>query len=110
VSQALSSVGQARAALAAAEARLAEHTLRAPAAGTVIARSVEEGDTVQPGRPLLVLSRPGRTEIVAPVDEKNLALLAPGQPALVSADAYPVAASPRGSRRSSRRSPPPAAP
>jgi HlyD family secretion protein len=89
VAQARSSVGQARAALAAAEARLAEHTLRAPADGTLIARSVEEGDTVQPGRTLLVLSRPGRTEVVAPVDEKNLALLAAGQPALVSADAYP---------------------
>ena len=75
--------------LAAAEVRLADLTLRAPANGTVIARSVEEGDTVQPGRTLLVLSRPGRTEIVAPVDEKNLALLAAGQPALVSADAYP---------------------
>ena len=69
--------------------RLADLRLRAPADGTVVARAVEEGDTVQPGRTLLVLSRPGRTEIVAPVDEKNLALLAVGQQALVSADAYP---------------------
>ena len=36
-----------------------------------------------------MLSRPGRTEIIAPVDEKNLALLAVGQKAVVSADAYP---------------------
>jgi HlyD family secretion protein len=55
----------------------------------VIARSVEAGDTVQPGKTLLELSLPGRTEVVAPVDEKNLALLAVGQRALVSADAYP---------------------
>jgi HlyD family secretion protein len=89
VAQARAGVAQARAALAAAEARLAEHTLRAPADGTVVARAVEEGDTVQPGRTLLALSRPGRTEIVASLDEKNLALLAPGQKALVSADAYP---------------------
>jgi HlyD family secretion protein len=89
VVQARSAVVQARAALAASEVRLANLVLRAPAAGTVIARSVEEGDTVQPGRSLLVLSRPGRTEIVAPVDEKNLALLAVGQKAAVSADAYP---------------------
>ncbi|MHB8837147.1 MAG: efflux RND transporter periplasmic adaptor subunit [Candidatus Methylomirabilia bacterium] len=89
VVQARAAVAQARAALAAVEARLADLVLRAPAAGTVIVRSVEEGDTVQPGRTLLVLSRPGRTEIIAPVDEKNLALLALGQKAVVSADAYP---------------------
>ena len=89
VAQARAAVVQARAALAAAEVRLGDLTLRAPADGTVIGRAVEEGDTVQPGRALLVLSRPGRTEIVALVDEKNLALLAVGQPALVSADAYP---------------------
>jgi len=87
--QARSAVVQARAALAAVEARLADLAVRAPAAGTIIVRSVEEGDTVQPGRTLLVLSRPGRTEIIAPVDEKNLALLAVGQKAVVSADAYP---------------------
>ena len=66
VAQARSAVAQARAALAAVEARLADLVVRAPAAGTVIVRSVEEGDTVQPGRTLLVLSRPGRTEIIAP--------------------------------------------
>ena len=89
VVQARSAVVQARAALAAVEARVADLVVRAPAAGTIIVRSVEEGDTVQPGRTLLVLSRPGRTEIIAPVDEKNLALLAVGQKAVVSADAYP---------------------
>ena len=87
--QARAAVTQAGAALNAAESRLADLVVTAPAAGTIIARAVEEGDTVQPGRTLLVLSRPGRTEIVAPVDEKNLALLAPGQRAVVSADAYP---------------------
>ena len=89
VVQARSTVAQARAALAAVEARVADLVLQAPADGTIILRSVEEGDTVQPGRTLLVLSRPGRTEIIAPVDEKNLALLAVGQKAVVSADAYP---------------------
>jgi len=90
VAQARAAVTQARAALAVAEARLADLVLRAPAPGTVIARTVEEGDTVQPGRTLLVLSRPGRTEIIASVDEKNLALLAVGQKAVASADAYPA--------------------
>jgi HlyD family secretion protein len=87
--QARAALAQASSALAAVEAHLADLVVRAPAAGTIIVRAVEEGDTVQPGRTLLVLSRPGRTEIVAPVDEKNLALLALGQKAVVSADAYP---------------------
>ena len=82
-----------------------------PPPARVIARSVEEGDTVQPGRTLLVLSRPGRTEIVAPVDEKNLALLAVGQKAVVSADAYPERTFARGAGDAgARRSSPPAAP
>jgi HlyD family secretion protein len=89
LAQAGSSVAQARAGVAAAEVRLADTAVAAPAEGTIVARAVEEGDTVQPGRVLLALSRPGRTEIVAPVDEKNLALLLPGQRAAVSADAYP---------------------
>ncbi len=87
--QARSAVAQTRAALAVVEARFADLVVRAPAAGSIIVRSVEEGDTVQPGRTLIVLSRPGRTEIIAPVDEKNLALLVVGQKAIVSADAYP---------------------
>ena len=79
---------QARAALAVAEARLGYATLRAPVAGTVLTRSVEPGDTVQPGRVLLTLAPDGATELSTQIDEKNLSLLAVGQPAQVSADAY----------------------
>lgn len=79
---------QARAALAVAEARLGYATLRAPVAGTVLTRSVEPGDTAQPGRLLLTLAPDGATELSAQIDEKNLALLAVGQAARVSADAY----------------------
>ncbi len=79
----------ARAALAVAEARLAYTVLSAPVAGTVLTRSVEPGDTVQPGRILLTLAPAGDTELTAQIDEKNLGLLVPGQKAMVSADAYP---------------------
>ncbi len=79
----------ARAALAVAEARLAYTVLSAPVAGTVLTRSVEPGDTVQPGRVLLTLAPAGDTELTAQIDEKNLGLLVPGQKATVSADAYP---------------------
>jgi HlyD family secretion protein len=80
---------QAIASLAAAQARLDLHTIEAPVAGTVLARDVEKGSVVQPGRALLVLSPSGETQLVVQVDEKNLRLLRVGQKALASADAYP---------------------
>ena len=64
---------QARAALAAATARLDQTTIRAPADGILIGRSVEPGDVVQPGRELMVLAPAGETQIVVSIDEKNLA-------------------------------------
>ena len=82
-------VTQARANLALAEARLAYATLVAPRAGTILNRLVEPGDSVQPGKVLLTLSPAGNTELVVQIDEKNLRGLALGQPAQVSADAWP---------------------
>lgn len=84
-----SSLEQARAALAVAEARLGYATLRAPVSGTVLTRTVEPGDTVQPARALLTIAPLGETELTVQIDEKNLGLLKLGQLALASADAYP---------------------
>ena len=75
--------------LAAARAALAKTQIRANVAGTVLTRNVEPGDLVQPGRVLLEIARAGDTELLVPVDEKNLGLLALGQQAQVIADAYP---------------------
>ncbi|MFP8779850.1 efflux RND transporter periplasmic adaptor subunit [Hydrogenophaga sp. RWCD_12] len=83
-------VAGARAGAQAARARVGYATVTAPAAGTLIARSVEVGDVVQPGKVLMTLSPAGSTQLVVAIDEKNLALLALGQPALASADAYPA--------------------
>lgn len=80
---------QARASLRAAEARLEQTTIRAPCDGTLIGRSVEPGDVVQPGKGLMVLAPSGETQIVVQIDEKNLSLLKLGQKALGSADAFP---------------------
>jgi len=82
-------LGQARAAVAVARDRLARTIITAPGDGTVIGRKVEVGDVVQPGTPLLVLSRNGRTQVTAQVDEKNLGLLRVGQSVVCSADSYP---------------------
>lgn len=80
---------QARGAEQAAAARLEQLSIRAPSAGVVTERDVEPGDVVQPGRTLLVVARDGETQLSVQPDEKNLALLALGQPATASADAFP---------------------
>lgn len=80
---------QSEAALATARTRLDYTKITAPADGVLIARSVEKGDVVQPGKALMTLSPAGETQIVVQIDEKSMALLAVGNPAFVSADAYP---------------------
>ncbi|MEF8698417.1 MAG: efflux RND transporter periplasmic adaptor subunit [Candidatus Accumulibacter sp. UW20] len=79
----------ARSATAAAQARLEQAVLTAPAAARVLARLVEPGQIVQPGRSLLTLALAGPLQLVAQVDERYLEQLAVGQPASVLADAFP---------------------
>lgn len=86
---ALAAIASARAGLAVARARLALMRIEAPAAGVLIARDVERGSVVQPGKTLIVLSPAGPTQLVIALDEKNLGLLRVGQKALASADAFP---------------------
>ena len=80
----------ARARAAAARAQLAKTTIRSEVAGTVLTRNAEPGDLVQPGRVLFEIARAGATEVLVPLDEKNLAVLAIGQAAMCIADAYPT--------------------
>ncbi len=82
-------VAEAQAAAQAARAKAAYARISAPVAGLLIGRNVEVGDVVQPGKVLMTLSPEGRTQLVVQVDEKNLHLIALGQQALASADAYP---------------------
>jgi HlyD family secretion protein len=83
-------VDQADATLRMAQANLDRTQIRTPLAGTLIARDVERGDVVAPGKALMVVSPAGETELVVQVDEKNLSLVALGQTAMASADAYPA--------------------
>ncbi|MFG6469092.1 efflux RND transporter periplasmic adaptor subunit [Roseateles sp. BYS87W] len=85
---ALTTLAQAQANAEAARARLQHATVTAPVAGVLISRDVEPGDVVQPGKTLMVLSPTGETQLVVQFDEKNLGLLAAGQRALASADAF----------------------
>jgi HlyD family secretion protein len=81
---------QLRERLAAARAQLEKTSIRAQSGGVVLSRNVEPGDLVQPGKVLFEIARSGATEIEVPVDEKNLAVLALGQPAQCAADAFPA--------------------
>jgi HlyD family secretion protein len=90
VAQAQAQLALASAARTAAEARLAETVLTAPADGRVLSRLVEPGQIVQPGRALLVLALEGEQQLVAQVDERYLGQIQPGQTASVLADAYPM--------------------
>jgi HlyD family secretion protein len=87
--QVVANLSQSRAQLQSAETRLAYTRVVAPADGVVLSHSVETGDIVQGGQPVLVLARNGATELVVEPDEKNLAFLKLNQRALASADAFP---------------------
>ncbi len=80
---------QARAVREAAAAKLAQTRILAPGDGTLLDRTVEPGDIVQPGKRLMILAQDGPTRLTALIDEKNLALVKIGQVAIAAADAFP---------------------
>ena len=84
----LTALTQARANAGLAQIKLEQDAIRAPASGTLISRSVEQGDIVQAGKILMVLAAQGETQLAVQIDEKNLGKLALGQTALGSADAF----------------------
>lgn len=85
---ALATWSQAMAAVASAQVRLEQTKLVAPADAVLLARNVEPGDVVQPGRVLLLLARKGETLLSVSPDEKTLGALRLGLPAKASADAF----------------------
>lgn len=89
VTQAQAQLAVASSARAAARARLDQAVLSAPADARVLARLVEPGQIVQPGRALLSLALAGPLLLVAQVDERFLEQLQIGQVASVLADAFP---------------------
>ena len=79
---------QAKAALDQAELNLLYTVLKAPAQGIVSRKSVEVGEVVQPGQPLMALILLDRPWITANFKETQLRDMRPGQPATVKIDAY----------------------
>lgn len=80
---------QAKASVMTARSRWSFTRIFTPVDGVLIARNVERGDVVQPGKSLMTVSPTGETQVVVQIDEKHLHWLSPGQAALVSADAFP---------------------
>jgi len=80
-------VQQAQAALEQALLNLEYTTVKAPTAGVVSRKSIELGQVVQPGQPLLALVNLTDTWITANFKETQLKNMRPGQRAEVSVDA-----------------------
>jgi membrane fusion protein (multidrug efflux system) len=81
-------VEQAQATMAQAELGLSYTTIRAPVAGWVTRKAVEEGSYVQVGRALMAIV-PADVWVVANFKETQLTAMRPGQPAMIEVDAYP---------------------
>jgi membrane fusion protein, multidrug efflux system len=81
-------VEQAQAAVAVAQLNLERTTVRAPIAGVVSKRTVEIGQIVQAGQPLMAITALGDVWVTANFKETQLRRMLPGQPASVSVDAY----------------------
>lgn len=81
-------VEKAQANLAQAQLNLQYCTVRAPEAGVVSKRSVEVGQTIQPGQPLAALVNLANIYITANFKETQLKNMRPGQSASISVDAF----------------------
>ena len=77
-----------KAALEQAEMNLGYTVVRAPVGGIVSQKSVEVGQTVAPGQPLMAVVPQEEVWVVANFKENQLARVRPGQKATVTVDAY----------------------
>jgi membrane fusion protein (multidrug efflux system) len=80
-------VRQADAALQQAQLNLEHTTVKAPADGVVSRKSVESGQVVQPGQPLMALVDLNDVWVTANFKESQLAKMRPGQKAAIAVDA-----------------------
>jgi membrane fusion protein (multidrug efflux system) len=81
-------VQQVKAAVAQAELNMEYTTVKAPAKGIVSRKSVEPGQLVQPGQPLMALIPLDNIWVTANFKETQLTNMKPGQRATVTVDAY----------------------
>jgi membrane fusion protein (multidrug efflux system) len=89
VAAARAAVAQHQASLEAAKLQLSYTVVTAPASGIVSKKSVEVGQYVQAGQPLLAIVEDTATWVSANFKETQLAKMHPGQTADIEVDAYP---------------------
>jgi membrane fusion protein (multidrug efflux system) len=82
-------VAEARATLREAELNLEYATITAPMAGRVTRRTVEVGQVVQPGQPLLAVVDVANVWVIANYKETQLTYVRPGQRASIAVDTHP---------------------
>ncbi|HZF04667.1 MAG TPA: HlyD family secretion protein [Patescibacteria group bacterium] len=82
-------LAEARATLREAELNLEYTTITAPVSGRVTRRTVEVGQTVQPGQPLLAVVDVASVWVIANYKETQLTHVRPGQRATISVDTHP---------------------
>ena len=89
IERAAAALSQAQADLAFAELQLAHAEVRAPGDGVVSKKSVEVGQVVQMGQPLLAIVPLQDVWVVANFKETQLSRVRPGMPATVEIDTFP---------------------
>lgn len=87
--QAVSSANAARAAEAAARAKLDQYTIRAGVPGIILRRDVEPGDLASATKTLFQIGDPKQLRVTATVDERDIPLVHTGTIAMMSTEAYP---------------------
>jgi HlyD family secretion protein len=74
--------------LAEARANIAEREIRAPVDGTILSRTVEVGDVVNPGSPVFVMVDMRRLYLKVYIPEPDIPKLKLGDPAEITVDAF----------------------
>lgn len=81
-------IHQADEAVAAADVMRGYSQIRAPFAGTVTEKPLEQGTLAAPGAPLLTIEQAGALRLEVPVEEGLLATVRVGQPVAVKLDSF----------------------
>lgn len=89
IQAARAAVQQAKASLAMAQQALADSSIRSPVAGVVAARTVEPGQMVSPGSPLIRVYNPATVYYEATIPQVNIAEIKAGQQVTVRSDGAP---------------------
>lgn len=87
--QAVGGASSARAAEAAARAKLDQYTIRSGISGVILRRDVEPGDLATAAKTLFEVGDPKQLRVNATVDERDIPLVRTGTDAMMSTEAYP---------------------